>query len=168
MQAGRHTLNAKRQELVDCIPRLRRFALALARDQADADDLVQAALERALRRLDDYRDGTRMDSWLFKIVQNLWIDQRRASKRRGAHADIDDAPDIVGEDGRKTVEDRAMLSDARAAIAALPEEQRLAVAYVLVDGRSYQEAADNLGVPVGTIMSRLSRARKTLLAQVQE
>lgn len=107
-----------------------------------------------------------MDSWLFKIAQNLWIDNRRAEKRRGAPSKLDAALDIAGEDGRKLVEDRAIIESTRAAIAALPEEQRLAVAYVLVEGLSYKDAAHNLGVPIGTVMSRLSRARKTLTAQV--
>ncbi|MEE2692167.1 MAG: RNA polymerase sigma factor [Pseudomonadota bacterium] len=159
-------MQAKRKELVDCIPRLRRFALALAGNQADADDLVQSAIEKALRNLGSFQNGTRMDSWLFKITQNLWIDSRRASKRRGGHTELSDAMHLAGEDGRKLVEDRAMIEDTRAAIAALPEEQRLAVAYVLVEGLSYKDAAHNLGVPIGTVMSRLSRARKTLAAQV--
>lgn len=107
-----------------------------------------------------------MDSWLFKITQNLWIDGRRAEKRRGAQANLDAALHIAGEDGRKLVENRAIIESTRAAIAALPEEQRLAVAYVLVEGLSYKDAAHNLGVPIGTVMSRLSRARKTLTAQV--
>ncbi|MBB5518389.1 RNA polymerase sigma factor [Amphiplicatus metriothermophilus] len=155
-------MDAQRKELVDCIPRLRRFALALAGDQSDADDLVQAAVERALRRLDGFRQDGRMDSWLFKIAQNLWIDGQRARRRRGRHVELEFAHDLVGEDGRRAAEQRAAVADARAAIARLPEAQRLVVAYVLVDGQSYRDAAANLGVPVGTVMSRLARARKTL------
>ncbi|MEQ8748962.1 MAG: RNA polymerase sigma factor [Amphiplicatus sp.] len=160
------TLHDKRKELVDCIPRLRRFALALAGNQPDADDLVQSAVEKALRNLGGFQNGTRMDSWLFKITQNLWIDSRRSHKRRGGQTTLNDAMHIAGEDGRKLVEERAMIEHTRAAIASLPEEQRLAVAYVLVEGQSYKDAAHNLGVPVGTVMSRLSRARKALAAQV--
>lgn len=140
--------------------------MALAGNQADADDLVQSAVEKALRNLGSFQDGTRMDSWLFKITQNLWIDGRRSEKRRGAQASLDAALHIASEDGRKLVEDRAMIESTRAAIAGLPEEQRLAVAYVLIEGLSYKDAAHNLGVPIGTVMSRLSRARKALTAQV--
>ena len=103
---------------------------------------------------------------MFKIAQNLWIDLKRAEKRKGQSVDIDDACHVTGDDGRKIAEHRAMLTDVRVAISRLPEGQRLVVAHVLVDGQSYQEAANNLDIPVGTLMSRLSRARKTLEAQV--
>lgn len=159
-------LYEKRKELVACVPRLRRFALALAGNQADADDLVQSAVEKALCKLGDFHEGTRMDSWLFKITQNLWIDAQRAQRRRGMHVTLESTMHLSGEDGRKIVEDRAMIADALAAIAALPDEQRLVVAYVLVEGFSYKDAAQNLGIPIGTVMSRLSRARETLATQV--
>ncbi len=153
-------------EMLAHLPRLRRFAFALTGGGADADDLVQSAVEKALLRVDSFEPGTRMDSWMFKIAQNLWIDQMRKEKRRGPSVDLDDALDLAGEDGRKTVEQRAIVSDIQTAIQGLPENQRLVVAHVLVDGQSYQEAADNLEVPVGTLMSRLARARKTLEAKV--
>ena len=153
-------------EMLAHLPRLRRFALALTGGAADADDLVQSAIERALLRINSFEPGTRMDSWMFKIAQNLWIDHKRAEQRRGQTVELDDAYGLAGEDGRTITEQRAMVADIRTAISKLPEGQRLVVAHVLVDGQTYQEAADILEIPVGTLMSRLSRARKTLETQV--
>lgn len=159
-------MNHLHGQMLDHLPRLRRFARALTGDVADADDLVQATVEKALRSVASFREGTRMDSWMFKIAQNLWIDQKRSADRKGVSVGLEDAVGLVGEDGRKTVERNRLLADVRAAIAELPEPQRLVVAYVLVDGQSYKEAAGHIGIPVGTLMSRLSRARKALEARV--
>lgn len=143
------------------MPRLRRFAYALTGNACDADDLVQIALERALRRADDRFHGGDIASWLFKIMQNAFIDQKRAAARRPAHVDLDD---VAAETPAPGPDAAAGYADVMAAINALPEPQRLVVAHVLVDGRTYQETAGLLDVPVGTVMSRLSRARRTLMA----
>ncbi len=148
--------------MVAQLPRLRRFALSLTGAIDDADDLVQMALEKALKRISTYTPGTRMDSWMIKIAQNIWIDEKRAAVRRGDRVDVDEIVDFEGEDGRNTVERRAQMAEVIAAIADLPEAQRLVVAHVLVDGQSYAEAARHLDIPIGTLMSRLSRARRTL------
>ncbi|NVJ99826.1 MAG: RNA polymerase sigma factor [Alphaproteobacteria bacterium] len=162
---GEHVTSFQNQ-LLELIPRLRRFAVALTGNLADGDDLLQAAVERALRRRETFDRSLRMDSWIFKIAQNIWIDQKRSEKRRGQSVDIDDQTDLAGDDGRVHLEQRQMTRKVLEAIAALPEQQRLVVGHVLVDGKSYSEAADCLGVPIGTVMSRLSRARKTLEAEV--
>ncbi|MDZ4761837.1 MAG: RNA polymerase sigma factor [Alphaproteobacteria bacterium] len=129
---------------------------------ADADDLTQSALERALTRQRLFTPGTRMDSWVFRIAQNLWIDQMRAKRSRGTHLDLEevDATGTIGED-HEMATDRI---DIARTVAALPEEQRVVVGLVLVEGWSYQEAADMLKTPIGTVMSRLSRAREKIRA----
>jgi RNA polymerase sigma-70 factor, ECF subfamily len=155
-----------RQQLGDFTPRLRRFALALTRSPADADDLVQSTLERALAYLRQWERGTRLDSWLYRIAQNLWIDQRRAARLRGPIESADAAMQLTGEDGRELNERQLMIRDAMRAMAALPEDQQAVLALVSIEGLPYAEAAKVLGVPIGTVMSRLARARRAIAAQV--
>ncbi len=148
-----------RRDIVDLIPRLRRFALGLTGSPADADDLVQTALEKALSRLDQYVPGTRLDSWLCRIVQTSWIDNRRKASRREDTMDTE-AMDRITDTGITNHADRhGIRADVDRALATLSDDQRALVILVLVEGYSYQEAADLSGVPVGTVMSRLSRAR---------
>lgn len=156
-----------RQELISLLPRLRRFARSLAGGDPEAgDDLAQSAIERALANIDGFQLGTRLDSWMYKITQNLWIDSRRAQERRGIPVPDDVLADTAGEDGRRVTEARLMLAATRQAIGQLPDEQRSAVMLVLVDGLSYQAASEALSVPIGTVMSRIHRARATLEAKV--
>jgi RNA polymerase sigma-70 factor, ECF subfamily len=151
--------------IVALLPRLRRFALTLTRRPEDGDDLVQLTVERALTRLHRWNEGTRLDSWLFKIMQNLWIDELRSRRGRG-QADPDFNMDaLAGSDGRETMDARLGLQDTLAAVMALPEEQRSVMLLVVVEGLSYRDAAEVLGAPIGTVMSRLSRARLTLERQ---
>lgn len=150
------------EDLVALLPRLRRFALSLAGSAVEADDLVQAACERALRARDQWLPGTRLDSWVFRIMQNLWIDAIRKRRTEGVTQAIDDAFDIEGEDGRVVTEAAVALDEVRVAMDTLSEEQRAVLLLVCAEERSYQEAADALGVPVGTVMSRLARARRNL------
>lgn len=159
-------------DLVALLPRLRRFARALAGSPDRADDLVQSACERALRARDTFQPGTRLDAWMFRILRNVWIDAaRRSGARGGEHAALDEVAEQAGWDGRAVTETRLMLAKAREAIAALPPESREVVVLVCVEELSYREAAEVLEVPVGTVMSRLSRARVKLaraLGQVQD
>ncbi|TQV83917.1 RNA polymerase sigma factor [Denitrobaculum tricleocarpae] len=148
--------------MVAMLPRLRRFAYALTGSTDLGDDLVQAACERALSRLDQWQKGTRLDSWMFRIMQTIWIDQMRAKKVRGHKIDLETAGDVAGEDGERAMEARLTLKRVRSAVEELPEEQRLVLTLVSIDGRSYKEAAQILDVPVGTITSRLARARRRL------
>ena len=147
------------------LPRVRRFALSLTGRPDQADDLVQDAVERALRNLDRWERGSRMDSWMFRIVQNLWIDRLRARRVRGEAAPVDEL-DADPIDGVRAAEAHIMLNQTQKALGGLPEEQRAVVGLVLVDGMSYREAADILGVPIGTVTSRLARARDALTARV--
>lgn len=155
-----------REGLVRHLPKFRRFALALTRNQADADDLVQAGLERALKKARSYDPAYRIESWVFKIIQNYWTDQMRKHARRGETVDVEMAYDLVGEDGRTKAETRDLTQKACLAIEALPEDHRAVVSLILVNGESYKDAAEVLGVPVGTVMSRLYRARQTLIDQL--
>ena len=145
--------------LAALLPRLRRFGRSLTHHREDADDLVQVAVERALRALDQYEPGTRLDSWMFRIMKNAWIDEQRARGRRAEVLAPEEAGEQVGvsETGRHI----ARLS-VQAAMARLPEEQRLVVSLVLVEGLPYKEAAAVLEVSIGTVTSRLARAKDTL------
>jgi RNA polymerase sigma-70 factor (ECF subfamily) len=151
-------------DLVALLPRLRRFALAMTGSHADAEDLVQSAVLRALRRQETWQPGTRLDSWMFKIMQNLWRDDLRAMRRRKPHVEL--TPALPGEDGRVVTAGLLDLGDVTLVLSTLPREQRTVMALVVLDGMSYAEAADALGVPVGTVMSRLARARAALAARL--
>jgi RNA polymerase sigma-70 factor, ECF subfamily len=154
-----------RGQIMAQLPRLRRFALALTGRSVEADDLVQDTVERALRNLDRFTPETRMESWLFKIAQNLWIDRLRANKVRAGTVSLDQAAD-ASSDGARAAEAYALLSRTLSALSELPLEQREVVALVLIEGISYRGAADILGVPIGTVTSRLARAREALAARV--
>lgn len=158
--------DAFRRDLVTLVPRLRRFALSLAGNRQDADDLVQAACEKALKNAAQFVPGTRMDSWMYRIVQTLWLDDRRRRAVRGTAVEPETAG--LSDEGRAASlpEDRLMLARVRAAMAELPEAQRAVLALVAIEGLSYREAAETLEVPVGTVMSRLSRAREALLPKL--
>ena len=156
-----------RLQMVDLLPRLRRFSHAITGDRDKGDDLVQETCARALSRLDQWEPGTRLDSWMFRIAQNIWLDQRRAHKVRGNTVDIDEAYDLAGEDGRAVTESRLTLAEVSASITNLPADQQVLIALVCVDGLSYMEAAEVLQVPIGTVMSRLARARRALFDKAQ-
>ncbi len=155
-------------DLLALVPRLRRFAASLSHDRADADDLCQAALERALRSRDQWQAGTRLDSWMYRIMRNLWIDEGRARQRAQKRFAPEEAGLHVGYAGDREIEAHVMLSDVDRAMQALPDEQREAIALVLVEGLSYKDAAAVLGVPMGTLTSRLVRGRGALIELMGE
>ena len=151
-----------REEIVALLPRLRRFAYSLTGNLSDGDDLAQDVCLRALDRAHQWRPGTRIDSWMYRIAQNMWIDKMRAEKVRGdARRSMLSEPDTATV-AHNPAEDRLTLRAVSDGIAELPPDQQIVVALVCIDGRSYQEAADITGVPIGTVMSRLSRARRQL------
>lgn len=156
------------QLLRDHWPRLRRFAYSLSRDAADADDLVQAAAERALRSASQWQPGTRFDSWLFRIARNHWIDTVRARARQTARFAPAEEGETIGVDPRPGTDAAIDLARAMAALQRLPDEQREVIALILIDGLGYRETADALGLPIGTVSSRLVRGRKALLALLGE
>jgi RNA polymerase sigma-70 factor (ECF subfamily) len=149
------------QQIVDLIPRLRRFACVLTGSWDAADDIVQTALERALTRLDQWQPGTHLDRWLMRILHNVWIDEVRRNRRFVVMSEVGDLK-LGSDPGDRRAEARVALSQTQAVIAELPAQQRDVLALVCVDGRSYKEAAEILEVPVGTVMSRLARARVQL------
>jgi RNA polymerase sigma-70 factor, ECF subfamily len=150
------------QALIALIPRLRRFARVLTGTIADADDVVQASLEKAMLNMDQWQPGTRLDSWVFRIARNHWVDDRRRAHNSKGHDDIGEMIDLAGDDGLAVVEASNEARMVRAAVDRLPSEQRDVVALVMLEEFSYREAADALGLPIGTVMSRLSRAKAAL------
>jgi RNA polymerase sigma-70 factor (ECF subfamily) len=155
-------------QLASLLPRLRRFAHGLSRDPADADDLTQATIERALRSKAQWEPGTRLDSWCYRIMRNLWIDTARSRSRKAVHEAPEEEGLSVGEDPRSAIEAAADLNRVMAAMARLPDEQREVVALILVEGFGYREVSKMLGLPIGTVSSRLVRGRTALLTMVGE
>lgn len=154
------------REIVDLLPRLRRFARALAGHMADADDLVQLTVERALARRSQWMAGTRLDSWMMRIMKNAWIDEARSRGRKGLVSTPDDMAERVADPSIASADMRVEAIAIRQAMTRLPDEQRLAVALVLVEGLSYAEAAAVLEIPAGTLTSRLVRGRMALMADL--
>ncbi|ATQ44521.1 sigma-70 family RNA polymerase sigma factor [Caulobacter mirabilis] len=152
--------------IIGLLPRLRRFGRALARDAADADDLVQITLERALARREQWQPGSRLDSWTMRIMKNAWIDEARSRSRRRLVA-VDGDAEAVADPGTASPAQRDAALAVTQAMSQLPEEQRLAVALVLVEGLSYAEAAEVLEIPAGTLTSRLVRGRVALMGLLE-
>lgn len=150
------------QAMVALQPKLRRFAYGLSGNPDTANELVQCTYERALTRLSQWQPGTRLDSWMYRILQSIWLNQLRAGKVRGSHQEPVE-PDSQGcELPIRRLEAGMMLETVQRCMWQLPEEQRAALMLVAVEGLSYKEASAVLDVPVGTLTSRLARARMAL------
>ncbi|MFB9269299.1 RNA polymerase sigma factor [Bradyrhizobium erythrophlei] len=148
------------------IPALRRYARALVRNHAAADDLVQDCLERAVSHWHQRRESGNPRPWLFAILHNLAISQFRRAATRGQHVTIDEAHEH--EIGQNAVqEQKLMYRDVIEKLARLPDEQRAVLLLVAVEDLTYAEAAKVLNIPVGTVMSRLSRARERLQQEIE-
>jgi len=147
----------ERRAIVDLIPRLRRYARALVGDRAAADDLVQDTLERAWIKFHLYRDGTDLRAWLFTVMHNVHVNRIRAT--RATDVLDDEMPEMAQ---RPAQGDSLMVRDLDRAIVRLPDEQRAVLLLVALEDMSYDEVARTLGIPIGTVMSRLSRAREKL------
>ena len=150
------------QEMAALLPRLRRFAYGLTGSIDAGDDLVQSACERALSRLHQWQAGTRLDSWMYRIMQNLWFDELRSGRRREVATESDVLDAMTGGDAESEMASRLDLAAVRRHMADLPPDQRAVLLLVSVEGLSYKEAAAVLDVPIGTVMSRLARARLAL------
>ncbi len=148
-------------EIANLLPRLRRFARAVTRNREDADDLVQVSVERALKHAEQWDPGSRLDSWIFRIMKNAWIDEVRARARRGNFLAPEEAGEHVGIDPSDANVHRLAVQKA---VSLLNEDQRMVVGLVLIDGLPYKEAAEALEIPIGTLTSRLARAREALQA----
>jgi len=153
-----------RDELVAVLPRLTSFACRLTGSRDDGADLVQSACQRALEASHQWRPDARLDSWMYRIIQNLWIDRLRRQKVR-CLAEPEE-PDWRVLDGRSAADSWLMLQKVRGAVDELPREQRDVLELIAVQGCSYKEAARQLELPIGTVMSRLARARDRLKTQV--
>ena len=149
------------ESIVQLIPRLRRYARALAGDRTAADDLVQDTLERSWSKLHLYRRGTNLRAWMFTIMHNVYVNQLRAMR---PSVPLDDEMPELTQPARET--DTLVLRDLDAAIRRLPPEQREVLLLVALEDMSYGEAAATLGIPIGTVMSRLARAREKLRAMM--
>lgn len=150
-----------REGLARHLAALRRYALLLARDQADADDLVQECLAKALAAADTWRPGSDLRVWLFRILYTTFVSERRRRDVRERHAGAapDAAAEGAGEPGQLL---RLEVADLLAALDELPAQQREVVVMVAMDDVRYADAAGRLGIPVGTFMSRLARGREAL------
>ena len=156
-------MNDRRRAILDEIPRLRRYARSLLRDRDSADDLVQDCLERALVHLDNWKTGESPRRWLFTIMHHIFVDDMRKNKRRGERAFLPiEATEAlsVAADQIEGVASREILD----ALQAISPDRRAAILMVAVEGFSYAEAANVLGVPAGTLMSRIARGRDELRA----
>jgi RNA polymerase sigma-70 factor (ECF subfamily) len=155
------------RDIVALLPRLRRFAAGLTGSVTEGDDVVQTACLRALERYHQWEPGTRLDSWMFRIIRNLWLDRGKSAWNRLVRSDPDALAEIADHSVGREIELRDELAAARAAIAALPDAQREVLLLVTVEGLTYEAAADLLDVPLGTVMSRLARARVAVARRVR-
>jgi RNA polymerase sigma-70 factor (ECF subfamily) len=160
-------LSELRRGISELLPRLRRFGAALTGSQDEGDDIVQAAIERALSKSSQWQQGTRLDSWMFKIMQNLWKDRIRKIKHDRKKQVLEFASTDQVVDGSKVAETMLMLTRTREQFSNLSDEHRMVLALVVIDGHSYQEAANLLEIPIGTLMSRLYRAREALREMIE-
>lgn len=151
-----------RKEMIAVLPQLRRFAYGLTGSIPDGDDLVQATCERAIANLEKWEIGTRLDSWMFRIAQNLHRNAIRNTASRARKLAELGAEMEYSSDGREAQETRATLDSVRRFVEQLPEDQRSIMLLVCVEGRSYKDVAAITGLPIGTVTSRLGRARAAL------
>jgi RNA polymerase sigma-70 factor (ECF subfamily) len=146
-------------DIAKLLPRLRRFARSITFHREDADDLVQAAVERALVRSEQWEAGSRLDSWMFRIIKNAWIDEVRSRIRRERVFAPEQEGEHVGDASAEAHQDQIAI---RKAMSLLSDDHRIVIGLVLVDGLPYKEAAEVLQIPIGTLTSRLARAREAL------
>lgn len=161
------TYNQFRSDMIALLPRLRRFALSLARSGPDADDLLQDACATALQKWEQYDPAQPLDRWMFRVLRNLWISEIRKRKVRIGQGQIpaDEATELRVED---TAADRLAAQQVRGKVEDLPDDLSQPLMLVCAEGYSYREASELLGIPIGTVMSRIHRARKTLIAGMSE
>lgn len=148
--------------LVAFLPNMRRFSISLTGSADMAADLVQSACERALAHQGSFDPDTRFDAWVFRIIRNLWIDRIRRDRTAGPREDIGDHADSAALTSAPDAMPRLELREVTAAIGRLSEDQREVLVLVCVEDFSYRDTAEILDIPIGTVMSRLARARKNL------
>ncbi len=151
-----------RDHIVALLPRLRRYCFSLTGSAPDADDLLQNTIEKALSKYDQFEQGTDLDRWMFRMCKNLWIDEWRSRRVRGDSVDPMDYKNEPWIDGEDILVNKLKMSEVRSAMNKLQDEQRVIIFLVAIEGYSYKEASIFLDIPLGTVMSRLARARKAL------
>jgi RNA polymerase sigma-70 factor, ECF subfamily len=156
-----------KEKLLTILPKLQRFARVLTGSRDAADDLVQQACERLLKKPEAFDGILCLESWMYRVIHNAWIDEKR-SMRNKLSEPIEAGLEIAGENGEHTIGVRSTLAKVRLEMARLPVEQRAALMLVCVEGMSYQEAAGVLAIPIGTLMSRLARARLALASRMRQ
>ncbi len=159
-------VNNFRKSIGAILPNLQRFALALTRSRSEMDDLVQATCERALTRVRQWDPETRLDSWMYRIMQNLWFNELRARSVRERYAEVEHA-ELISAANAQVAELHVLLGRVEDEMFRLPEEQRIVLGRVYIDGMTYSEVAEAESIPLGTVMSRLSRARLTLMQRLE-
>ncbi|WP_369831403.1 sigma-70 family RNA polymerase sigma factor [Dickeya sp. Secpp 1600] len=159
------TTSDVRQQLAAHLTRLWRYGLVLSRSHDVAEELVQSTCVRALEKSAQFTPGTRIDRWLFSILHSIWISDLRASRVRMGQGFVE-SDELPAPDTHALNDDRRHYQKIMQRVNALPEAQRNAIFLVYVEGFTYQEAADTLSVPIGTIMSRLAAARTILVKSV--
>ena len=157
-----------RRQMLAFLPRLRRFAQGLTGSADAGDDLMQATCERAIRHIDKWQAGTRLDSWMYRIARNRYLNEQRATGVRMRHVQSV-APETYGVvDGVRAMESQMTYESVRRFVERLPEEQKSVLLLITVEGLSYREVAELLELPVGTVTSRLARARFALKSLVED
>ena len=151
-----------REQMIGLIPRLRRFALTLTSNDADADDLVQSTFLKGIENLDKWQVGSRLDSWLYRIAQNIWLNTIRHQKVKSSYAKDQVFVQDSVIDGEDAVIQKSELKQVEMGFNTLPADQKTALLLVAIEGYGYQEAAEILEIPVGTVTSRIARARQSL------
>jgi len=155
-----------RQDMLDALPHLRRFAISLSGNQADGDDLLQTTVERVLKK------GAPKDvdirKWMFRICKNIWIDEIRSRQVRTRAVESQDITIHDRPESEQEIMDKLKLAQVKTAMKKLPDEQRAVLSLVAIEGYSYKDTAEILDTPIGTVMSRLARARKNLAGQFSE
>lgn len=169
LTADAHRLARFNHNVVPVIDELRRAALRLTRHHADAEDLLQVTLEKAWLGIDSFHDGTNARAWLHRIMANERISLYRRAQRRPTEQTLDDAATskLVTDSAEAVVVNNQPDGELGRAMRTLPYGQRIAIYYAFVEGRRHSEIAEILGIPVGTVMSRVFRARRTLVAELQ-
>lgn len=158
--------NNTRRQMLDALPHVRRFAISLSHSRADGDDLLQSTVERVLKK--GVPEDVDMRKWMFRVCKNIWIDEIRARKVRQRAAEGQDITIHNRPESETEIMDKLKLTQVKAAMDNLPDDQRAALSLVAIEGYSYKDTAEILGTPIGTVMSRLARARKNLAIQFSD
>jgi len=165
---GRCSRTELQSQLAWLLPKFAPFALGLTRSRADADDLLQAACERALTRVDQWHPDTRLDGWFYRIMQTVWLNEIRFRKVRQRYQEAERVDTEPADNAERGLESRILLKRVATEMMSLVPEQRAVLILVCIEGLSYKEAAEVLNVPIGTVMSRLSRARAALARRLEK